>query len=140
MFAALALLLAASLVGAVAAIVALMVDAIGAVRAFGLRFRAFAVFCRRWRGYSYLFRRFLGGLARSRMLRGVASFLFSLVAGPGLPVAVVCFRYRLPNFPHSPAGDGRARQGLHILLADSGESPLCVRLVEFVHLCGDHQV
>src|SRR6185437_16063006 len=28
---------------------------------------------------------------------------------------LVCFRYRLPNFPHSPAGDGRERQRLGIL-------------------------
>ncbi len=59
--------------------------------------------------------------------------------GSGLQT-VVCFRYRLPNFPHSSACDSRACQRLGAFLTDGGENPLCVRLIEFVHLRGDHQV
>jgi len=46
----------------------------------------------------------------------------------------------LPNFPHSSACDSRACQRLGAFLTDGGENPLCVRLIEFVHLRGDHQV
>src|SRR5271155_2216362 len=32
-----------------------------------------------------------------------------------LVCCLVCFRYRLPNFPHSPARNGRERQRLGVL-------------------------
>ena len=69
------------------------------------------------------------------------SLVFSVFScgGADLP-AVVCFRYRLPNFPHSPACHGRARQRLGATVANGGQSPMCVRLVEFVHLRGDHHI
>ncbi len=33
-----------------------------------------------------------------------------------------CCRYCLPNFPHSPAGEGRERQRLHAFLADGAQA------------------
>ncbi len=62
-----------------------------------------------------------------------------LAVGWSLPW-LECFRYRLPNFPHSPACDGRERQRLHALLADGAKAAVLFRLIQLVDLCGDHQV
>ena len=50
---------------------------------------------------------------------------------------LVYFRYRLPNFPHSPACDGRERQRLGVL-PNGFESALLLCLIQFVDLgCHD---
>ncbi len=51
---------------------------------------------------------------------------------------LVCFRYRLPNFPHSPAGCGRERQRLGVL-PDGFQASSLLCLIQFVDLgCDDH--
>ena len=56
---------------------------------------------------------------------------------PWAPEAVcllqVCFRYRLPNFPHSAACDRRERQRLG-MLPDGFQAALLLCLIQFVDL------
>ena len=52
---------------------------------------------------------------------------------------LVCFRYRLPNFPHSAACDRRERQRLG-MLPDGFQSALLLCLIQFVDLGRHHNV
>jgi len=51
-----------------------------------------------------------------------------------------CFRYHLPNFPHSPARGGRERQGFDVFLADTRQTLPLFRLIQLIRLSGDHLV
>ena len=51
-----------------------------------------------------------------------------------------CFRYHLPNFPHSPARGGRERQRFDVLLADARHPLPLFRLIQLICLGGDHLV
>ena len=59
---------------------------------------------------------------------------------PGASTGVWCSRYRLPNFPHSPAGQGRERHRLRPDLADRSQPVRLFRLIQFVHLGRDDHV
>ena len=75
--------------------------------------------------------------------RGWVSFRWAFrivpAAGCCLPW-VKCFRYCLPNFPHSPATEGRERQRLHAFLADGAKSALLLSLIQLVCLGSYYQV
>ena len=77
----------------------------------------------------------------SRMVfrRVSAVFLVVLAVGWSLPW-LDCFRYCLPNFPHSPAAHGRERQRFHALLTDGAKTALFFRTIQLIDLCGDYQV
>ena len=88
------------------------------------------------------FRRRLFGVLRGRF-RGWVSFrwVFRIVPAAGCCLPwLKCFRYCLPNFPHSPATEGRERQRLHAFLADGAQSALLLRLIQLVGLGGYYQV
>ena len=93
--------------------------------ALGMRFLGRSVFpagrcsCRRTRRSRVSERCFVGGL--------FGEFPVFPAAGWLLPW-LECFRYCLPNFPHSPAGHGRERQRLHAFLADGAQTALLLQI------------
>ena len=54
-------------------------------------------------------------VSAGRFSAGFSAGLFRFVLRRACLLAVQCFRYRLPNFPHSPACQGRERQRLRRL-------------------------